>query len=173
MPVLALDNEAWYFFQNKNFIFFDKPPYAIILKALNGYSLWGYVDGYEPNNTILDIDMLEKILGKISKRIEMFDMDLTKKRTQYSHAFFNVVMIEIERLQSQCQRLLNETTSFIKPHKRTNALPPQDGSDRFYKRTSTERTISSKFDEMLFSTTDNMKEILQAFLLDFLAENKG
>ena len=31
----------------------------------------------------------------------------------------------------------------------------------------------SKFDETLFSTTDNMKEILQAFLLDFLAENKG
>lgn len=144
------------------------------------------MDGYKPNNTtILDIDMLEKVLGKISERIEMFDMDLTKKRTQYSHAFFNVVIIEIERLQSQCQRLLNETTSFIEPHKETKALPPLDGSDRFYKRTSTKRTISgkelddiskgglSKFDETLFSTTDNMKEILQAFLLDFLAENKG
>jgi len=186
LPALALDNEAWYFFQNKNFIFFDKPPYAIILKAPNGYSSrWGYVDGYKPNNTILDIDMLEKVLEKISKRIEIFDMDLTKKRTQYSHAFFNVVMSEIERLKSQCQRLLNKTTSFIGKHKNTEALHPQDGSDRFYKHTSTRRTISmkeiddiskgglSEFDEMLFSTTDNMKEILQAFLLDFLAENKG
>lgn len=185
LPALALDNEAWYFFQNKNFIFFDKPPYAIILKALNRCTDWGYMDGYKPNNTILDIDMLEKVLEKISKRIEMFDMDLTKKRTQYSHAFFNVVMIEIERLQSQCQRLLNKTTSFIKEHKKTKGLTPQDGSDRFYKCTSTKLTISwkeikdmskgglSKFDETLFSTTDNMKEILQAFLLDFLAENKG
>lgn len=186
LPVLALDNEAWYFFQNQNFIFFDKPPYAIILKAPNGYSSrWGYVDGYKPNNTILDIDMLEKVLEKISKRIEMFDMDLTKKRTQYSHAFFNVVMIEIERLQSQCQRLLNKTTSFLEPHKDTKGLSPQDGSARFYKHTSTRRTITQKeiddiskgglseFDEKLFSITDNMKEILQAFLLDFLAENKG
>ena len=185
LPALALDNETWYFFQNKNFIFFDKPPYAIILKPLNRESDWEYVDGYKPNNTILDIDMLEKVLEKISKRIEMFDMDLTKKRTQYSHAFFNVVMIEIERLQSQCQRLLNKTTSFIKEHKKTKGLTPQDGSARFYKRTSTKLTISwkerndmskgglSKFDETLFSTTDNMKEILQAFLLDFLAENKG
>ena len=185
LPVLALDNEAWYFFQNKNFIFFDKPPYAIILKPLNRESDWGYVDGYKPNNTILDIDMLEKVLEKISKRIEMFDMDLTKKRTQYSHAFFNVVMIEIERLQSQCQRLLNKTTSFIKEHKKTKGLTPQDGSARFYKHTSTKLTISwkerndmikgglSEFDKTLFSTTDNMKEILQAFLLDFLAENKG
>lgn len=185
LPALALDNEAWYFFQNKNFIFFDKPPYAIILKPLNRESDWEYVDGYKPNNTILDIDMLEKVLEKISKRIEMFDMDLTKKRTQYSHAFFNVVMIEIERLQSQCQRLLNKTTSFLEPHKDTKGLSPQDGSARFYKHTSTRRTITQKeiddiskgglseFDEKLFSITDNMKEILQAFLLDFLAENKG
>nr|DAS91953.1 MAG TPA: hypothetical protein [Caudoviricetes sp.] len=185
LPVLALDNEAWYFFQNKNFIFFDKPPYAIILKALNRESDWGYVDGYKPNNTILDIDMLKKVLEQISKRIEMFDMDLTKKRTQYSHAFFNVVMIEIERLQAKCQKLLDETSLFIEKHQNPTMPSPQDDSAQVNKHTRTTRTITmkelddiskgglSQFDTMLFSTTDNMKEILQAFLLDFSSENKG
>lgn len=179
LPTIKVDGEEWFFFQGREFIYFKNQPYALMLLKTNRIGQYGYEEGYRPNHIILDLDMLAKVQAYIIKNLETFEVELNKTLTQYSHTFFNVVMVEIGRLKKLCQELLEKTTAFISEHQRAEPLKPKDGSDRFYKRTRTLRQISmgelgkgiKKFDEFLFSTTDDFQGILRACFDAFNAKD--
>lgn len=179
LPTIKVDGEEWFFFQGREFIYFKNQPYALMLLKPNSFGKYGYEKGYCPNHIILNLDMLAKVQAYIIKNLETFEVELNKTLTQYSYAFFNVVMVEIDRLKKLCQKLLEKTTVFISEHQRAEPLKPKDGSDRFYKRTRTYRPIGTreggkdinKFDEFLFSTTDDFQGILQEFFDAFNAKD--
>lgn len=179
LPTIKVDGEEWFFFQEREFIYFKNQPYALMLLKTNRIGHYNYEEGYCPNHIILNLDMLAKVQADIIKNLETFEVELNKTLTQYSHAFFNVVMVEIGRLKKLCQELLEKTTVFISEHQRDEPLKPKDGSDRFYKRTRTLRPNSmgewgkdiKKFDEFLFSKTDDFQGILQACFDAFNAKD--
>lgn len=180
LPTIKVDGEEWFFFQGREFIYFKNQPYALMLLKTNRIGQYDYEEGYCPNHIILDLDMLAKVQAYIIKNLETFEVALNKTLTQYSHAFFNVVMVEINRLKKLCQKLLEKTTVFISEHQRAEPLKPKDGSDRFYTRTRTYRPNSmgewgkgiKKFDEFLFSTMDDFQGVLQASFGAFNAKDK-
>ncbi|MEE3608166.1 hypothetical protein [Avibacterium paragallinarum] len=180
LPTLELGNEKWYFFQNQEFIFFNNPPYALILKDINRQDV--YKDGYRPNDTILSIDMLEKILMNIHQNICAFKKTIQNIRSQYSHAFYNVVRIEIENLDKDLKEWQEELILFLEPYRQKRKKVTNENEQLYNKHPNTIRMYTMEdmksgkgceFDEKLFLMTNDLKGVLKELFTDFSIENKG
>lgn len=173
LPAIEINGKKWFFYHNRSFIYFDNPPYALILDEINRPNQYAYREGYRANNTILDMDMLKELVEHTHKSIEQFEITLCKDQSSYSHAFFTVVLVEIERLSKLYKKWLEELTIFIAKYQNHNRIKAIDGSDQHYKVTATQRKISmndiftnkmSEFDIKMYSTTSDLIEVLQSYL---------
>lgn len=175
LPAIEINGKKWFFYHNRSFIYFDNPPYALILDKINRPNQYTYRKGYRANNTILDMDMLKDLVEHTYKSIEQFEIALCKDQSLYSHAFFTVVLVEVERLAKLYRNWNENLAVFIGEHQNNARIEAKDGSERFYKTTKTIRIkfwgeVESKFDKTLYSTTQDLVEILQSFLNRFKKE---